>query len=52
MTRTFYEERLCSACGKKSYIYRIEYLAPDGYDHDCGCAYCDEFFYNKQKIYN
>ena len=33
----------------KSHIYKVHYLAPDGYDHECGCPYCDNTFFQIKK---
>lgn len=45
----FYQERKCSKCGNTSYIFKQEYPAPDGYDHDCSCPYCDNRFFTISK---
>ncbi len=44
MSTQFQGEKICEKCGEKSYIYKIRYPASDGYNHECGCPYCDYTF--------
>jgi len=41
--------RICERCGKKNEIVKSTYPAPDGFDHDCSCAYCDYTFFTISK---
>ena len=45
----FLREEICNQCGKTSYIYKIHFPAPDGYDHDCACPFCDYTFFTISK---
>ncbi|WP_319995718.1 hypothetical protein [Trichococcus shcherbakoviae] len=49
MVKQFYKEQICEKCGKTSYIYKIHYPAPDGYEHECSCSYCDYTFFQIKK---